>query len=99
MSVVCLLENEICNILFPGDLEKQGWSDLLEHISDLKCDILKMPHHGSFYPDIKGPGTNDILETLNPRIAIISTGENKQYNHPNDKTIQLLKEKNIQIYF
>lgn len=53
-SIVCLLENEICNVLFSGDLEESGWKKLLERMPDLKCDVLKMPHHGAFYDGKKG---------------------------------------------
>ena len=47
-SIVCLLENDVCNVLFSGDLEESGWKKLLERMPELKCEILKMPHHGAF---------------------------------------------------
>ena len=34
---------------FSGDLEESGWKKLLERMPELKCEILKMPHHGAFY--------------------------------------------------
>ena len=98
MSIVCLYENEVSKIIFTGDLENNGWRRLLERMPELECDILKMPHHGAFYNDENGMGTERILDTLKPNIAIISTGENKRYRHPSSDTIKLLKEKNVKIY-
>ena len=97
-SIVCLLENEVCNILFSGDLEESGWEKLLERMPELRCDILKMPHHGAFYDEKSGMGLKRILEVLNPKNVIISSGDNQQYKHPEAQTIELLKEKQIKIY-
>lgn len=97
-SIVCLLENKVCNILFSGDLEESGWEKLLERMPGLGCDILKMPHHGAFYDGKSGMGLRRILEVLNPKNVIISSGENQKYKHPEAQTIELLKEKQIKIY-
>ena len=97
-SIVCLLENDVCNVLFSGDLEESGWKKLLERMPELKCEILKMPHHGAFYDEKSGIGLKQILEILQPRDVIISSGDNKKYKHPDIQTIELLKEKNIKVY-
>lgn len=97
-STVCFLESDVCRILFSGDLEEPGWKRLLERIPALKCDVLKMPHHGAFYDGKNGMGLRDILNILEPRDAIISSGHNSRYNHPNRETVKLLKEKGINIY-
>ena len=78
-SIVCLLENDVCNVLFSGDLEESGWKKLLERMPELKCEILKMPHHGAFYDEKSGIGLKQILEILQPRDVIISSGDNKKY--------------------
>lgn len=97
-SIVCLLENDVCNVLFSGDLEGSGWEKLLERMPELKCEVLKMPHHGAFYDEKSGIGLKQILEILQPRDVIISSGDNKKYKHPDMQTIELLKEKNIKVY-
>ena len=97
-SIVCLLENKSCNVLFSGDLEERGWKKLLERMPNLKCDVLKMPHHGAFYDGKNGIALNKILEILNPKEVIISSGDNQKYKHPEKKTIELLTKKNIKIY-
>ena len=60
---------------------------------DLKCDVLKMPHHGAFYEGKNGIVLNKILEILNPKEVIISSGDNRKYKHPEKRTIELLMEK------
>ena len=97
-SIVCLLENDVCNILFTGDLEETGWDKLLKRIPELECNILKMPHHGAFYDEGKIIGLRKVVEVLKPETVIISSGENQRYRHPDRKTIQLLNEKNIKVY-
>ena len=98
MSIVCLYESDTCNVIFPGDLENDGWMNLFQRMPDLKCDILKMPHHGAFYSEKAGMGTDCILNILQPKVAIISTRENKRYKHPSAQTIKLIKEKQIECY-
>ena len=97
-SIVCLLENNVCNILFSGDLEADGWEKLLERMPELKCDVLKMPHHGAFFDEKNGLGLKKILEALNPKDVVISSGDNQKYNHPEMQTIELLKDRKIKIY-
>lgn len=97
-SIVCLLENNVCNVLFSGDLEASGWEKLLKRMPELRCDVLKMPHHGAFYDEKNKMGLKRILEALNPKAVIISSGENQKYKHPEMQTIELLKEKQIKIY-
>lgn len=97
-SVVCLLENDACNVLFSGDLEQGGWERLLKRMPGLQCDILKMPHHGAFYDSKCGMGLKEILAALNPQTAIISSGNHLGYKHPAGQTIELLKEKKIKTY-
>lgn len=97
-SIVCLLDNNACKILFSGDLEERGWNRLLERMPDLKCDIIKMPHHGAFYDGEKGIGLRDVLDVLQPENAIVSSGDNQQYKHPEKNTIDLLNELDIKTY-
>ena len=97
-SIVCLLESKVCNVIFSGDLEGHGWKNLLGRMPELKCEVLKMSHHGAYYDEKNGIGLGQILDIVQPTDVIISSGENKKYNHPNPLTIKLLKEKNINIY-
>lgn len=97
-SIVCILESTSCTTLFPGDLEAEGWDRLLNRLPALKCDILKMSHHGAFYADDKAAGTNRIVKSLKPKMAVISTKEHKRYRHPDLETIKVLKKNGVRIY-
>lgn len=91
--------------LLTGDLEEEGWYKLYKYMNQyqnqdsLNADILKMPHHGAFYEGQAREtlSTNEILEFVKPDYAIISTAENRKYQHPNIKTIRKLRNKGIKI--
>jgi len=104
-SGIVEIEYKKNKVLMTGDLEESGWFKLYNYIKEyqhkdcLNENIVKMPHHGAFY---KGNGsealsTKDVLDFLNPQYAIISTAENKKYQHPNINTIKELKRKEIKI--
>lgn len=95
-SAVVQVEYNNFNIILPGDLEGEGWYMLNTSMADLKCDILKIPHHGGYFPG----GTNtlslgQVIDYTVPRFAIISTGQNEKYKHPSKETIEYLASKNI----
>lgn len=97
-SIVCLLESDGCNVLFSGDLEIEGWKSLLGRNPGLRCDVLKMPHHGAFYMETGGMDLKSILDVLEPQNAIISSGEHTRYRHPSQQTIETLNERKIRPY-
>ncbi len=53
---------------------------------ELKCEILKMPHHGAFMMK-KWNQLKQILEILQPRDVIISSGDNKNISIPTYKQL------------
>ena len=50
-------------------------------------DILVVSHHGSSHST-----TDEFLNVANPRLAIISCGENNRYGHPHTETLDRLKK-------
>jgi beta-lactamase superfamily II metal-dependent hydrolase len=99
MSIVCLLKNTGMQMLFTGDLGSKGWYRLFAKNDKISCNILKMPHHGAYYEGGKEAISSDeIIERLKPEVAIISSGQNDKYKHPDRKTIELLAKKEIDIY-
>src|SRR6185437_2856591 len=63
-------------ILLPGDAEIEAQDDLLAAGTDLRADILKVPHHGSAYSDAA------FLSAVQARVALISAGLHNDYGHP-----------------
>ncbi|MGB5946215.1 MBL fold metallo-hydrolase [Paenisporosarcina sp.] len=79
--------------LFTGDTEEEGERKMISSGQNLKADIFQMGHHGS-----KTSNTTDFLNKVNPKVAIISVGENNQYGHPHDEVVNRVKDKGIDLY-
>lgn len=78
------------SFLFTGDAEELSENEVLNAGFDLKCDVLKIGHHGS------SSSTSEIfLKASNPSIAVISVGEDNTYGHPTDTVLSRLKETKI----
>lgn len=78
------------SFLFTGDAEMSIEQQVLSENPDLKCDILKVGHHGS-----STSTSSKFLTSANPSIAIISVGKNNTYGHPSLETLDLLDSMNI----
>ena len=81
------------SMLFTGDALVDSEKDLLKiHAEDLKCDILKVGHHG-------GDNSNSIgfLKAVNPKHAVISVGANR-LGHPHETVLDNLRNMNCEIY-
>jgi len=52
---------------------------------ELRSDVLKIAHHGS-----KNSTTPDFLAAVGPRLAVISSGEQNSYRHPNPQLLERL---------
>ena len=83
------------SIMLTGDAEKESEADMVRLYGDdiLKCDILKVGHHGS-----RTSTTQDFLDLVDPTIALISCGEGNKYGHPIPETLDRLEQKGIKIY-
>lgn len=79
--------------LFTGDMESTSEQELLNKDYDLKCDVLKVAHHGS-----KSSTSQSFLNKIAPKIAVISCGINNSYGHPSKETLDKLKSMNSTIY-
>ena len=77
--------------LFTGDAQESTERRLLEDGENLKCDVLKVGHHGSMYSS-----TEEFLEAASPWLAMISCGKGNRYSHPHDVVLMRLKEAGIQ---
>ncbi|MCT4593935.1 MAG: MBL fold metallo-hydrolase [Anaeromicrobium sp.] len=101
-STVLKIEYNGIKVILPGDLEGEGWNFLKSYIEDkelIKCDVLKMPHHGDYFnKKVNSIDTKEIIDLTDPSYAIISTANNKLYNHPDKDTIKYLKDKDINIF-
>lgn len=79
--------------LFTGDIEEKAENELIKNYPILSVDILNVAHHGS-----KTSTSEAILNKLQPKIAMISAGENNTYGHPSSEVVERLENRDIQIY-
>jgi competence protein ComEC len=82
LSLVLNIRIDNKNILFTGDIEKEGETILLEDLLPFKTDILIAPHHGAknaLYPPLSS--------AVSPDITVFSVGLNNRFNHPNPAVV------------
>ncbi len=89
-SIVTFLNVRNKNILFMGDSSKKVEKSIINEYNLPKMDILKVGHHGS-----KTSSDKDFINIINPVYSIISVGLNNRYHHPNDETLEILKNTSI----
>lgn len=94
-SVVVMARYGNNKFLLTGDAEKESEAEMVEKYSasDLKCDVLKVGHHGS-----DTATSPEFLDKVNANIAVISCGIDNKFGHPHKEVIDRLTEKNITIY-
>ncbi len=93
-SVVVKLTYKRVSFLFTGDIGIDRESELVDIWGDrLSSDILKVAHHGS-----RLSSSERFIETVGPRIAVISVGLMNVYGFPNKRVIKRLKDIGAIIY-
>ena len=55
-------------------------------------DVLKVSHHGS-----KDGTSEELLNILKPRLAVISVGSKNKFGHPTKEVLDRLKENGIEV--
>jgi competence protein ComEC len=75
-SLVVRARTTAGTVLLSGDIELAAQSDLLAAGTDLRADVLKMPHHGS------RSTSPTFLDAVRPRAVLVSVGAGNTYRHP-----------------
>lgn len=78
------------SFLFTGDAEKISEDQIR---SNIKCDVLKVGHHGS-----SSSTTKNFLKKTEPTYAVVSCGKDNSYGHPDNEVIKRLEVQKINIY-
>lgn len=91
-STVFRLQYDGFSMLFCGDMEAQAERDLLEDGAALRADVLKVAHHGS---DTSTSAA--LLEAVQPRYAVISSGEDRSML-PRNAVLQRLHTAGAEIF-
>lgn len=81
------------SFLLTGDASSLSEEEMLQNGIDLSADVLKLAHHGSAYSS-----SESFLDAVNPTYAVACVGADNDYGHPNPKTLQAVKERDIKLY-
>jgi competence protein ComEC len=92
-SCVLKITNSIGSILLPGDIGEKTEKQLVDLYADrLKSDVLVVPHHGS-----KHSSSQNFLDYVQPKLALISAGYLNRYKHPSIEIYTRLQKAKIGI--
>lgn len=94
-SLVLKLYYKNFTALFTGDIQEIAEQKILKNVNNevLNSTLIKIAHHGS-----KTSSTEEFIEKVNPKIALIGVGKNNKFGHPSEQTIELLQSINCKIY-
>lgn len=90
-SIILKVTYKNNTFLLTGDATKEEELNILD--KDIESDLLKVGHHGSKYST-----SAQFLKKVNPKYAIISVGENNDYYHPHQITLDKLERLNVKVY-
>lgn len=83
-SIVLRLRFGEQTIMFTGDVESTTENALVaEADDDLRCDVIKVAHHGSRTSSIQ-----TFVAATQPALAVISVADPSPYNHPHREVVE-----------
>ena len=91
-SVVLRLVYGSISVLLAGDIERATEDALIRSCVDLQADVLKVPHHGS-----KTSSTDNFIDRVRPRYAVISAGERSRFGHPHPAVVSRYSTRGVQL--
>lgn len=80
------------DFLLTGDAETDSEKDMVETYNT-EAEIYKVAHHGS-----DTSSSVELLDEVNPKVAIFSYGEDNRYDHPNDVVVERIQETDAKMY-
>jgi len=94
-SVALAIEFGDVRYLLTGDAEREAESRLsAEWAEQLDADIYQAGHHGS-----STSSTGPFLDTVEPRVAVISSDYDSQFGHPHDEVLERFADRGIETYW
>lgn len=86
-SIVTRIDYGDTSFIITGDAE--DWSEymMIDSGMNLKADVLRIAHHGSYTGS-----TMEFLQAVQPDYAVISVGKDNGYGHPHQEVLDRLAE-------
>lgn len=92
-SLVYVVLVKKLNILLNGDISSKVEQDLIQKYNLKLIDIVKLAHHGS-----KTSTSEKFLASIQPKIAINSSGLGNKFNHPSPEIVRRLNDFSIKFF-
>lgn len=92
-SLVVMAQFGQKRFLFTGDMEAHAEQQLVDARVDLKADVLKVGHHGSY-----SSTSQAFLNKVDPDYCVISCGWQNEYGHPHKAPMNRLKYANVKLF-
>jgi competence protein ComEC len=93
MSAVIKVTYGSTTFLLTGDAESQSEKDMGKSGVDLSATVLGVGHHGS-----KSSTSAIFLKKVNPKYAIIQSGKDNNYGHPDKTVLSRLKKAGAEVF-
>jgi competence protein ComEC len=92
-SLVLKIKYGNFQFLLPADISSNIEKTLIQRGSNLKSDVLFVPHHGSAHSSCA-----DFIKKVSCRYAVISAGKANVFHHPHPSTLEQYKSAQVQIF-
>lgn len=89
-SLISYFSYDSKTFLWTGDASIHVEKQLIKQYPNLKVDLIKVGHHGS-----KTSSSSDFLYSVQPKLALISSGYKNRYGHPDTEVLRRLKKQGI----
>lgn len=76
--------------LFTGDMTKTFEDNMIYDNKLSKCEVLKVPHHGS-----RTSANSRFIDVVSPEVCVISLGEGNMYGFPHKETLDTLSNRTV----
>ena len=85
-SIVLRIDYGETSFLFTGDAEDWAEYMMIDSGANLKADVLKVSHHGSYTAS-----TEEFLQAVQPEYTVISCGKDNEYGYPHQVILDRLE--------
>jgi competence protein ComEC len=91
-ACVLKVSNGAYSVLLSSDIEHAAEQSLVASHTNLKADVLVVPHHGS-----KTSSSMNFLQAVAPELAMVSSGYLNRFNHPHPKIVERYQSAQIEL--